>query len=91
MYIYQLLFAYFVLIFIWITIIIIHTKFLLLFIIANINRLFLHFIITLESNKIGSEGTKALAEVLKLNKNLITLNLSKFLRLFLRIFTVIKS
>ena len=90
MHIYQLLFTYCVLIFIWIIIFIIQTKFRFLFIIASINRLFFHFvIIILDNNKIGVEGAKALAEALKLNKNLTTIDLGKFLRLLQHYKTVI--
>ena len=89
MHIYQLLFTYCVLIFIWIIIFIIQTKFRFLFIIASINRLFFHFVITLGGNNIGVEGAKALAEALKLNKNLTTIDLGKFLRLLQHYKTVI--
>ena len=89
MHIYQLLFTYCVLIFIWIIIFIIQTKFRFLFIIASINRLFFHFVITLGDNNIGDEGAKALAEALKLNKNLTTIDLGKFLRLLQHYKTVI--
>ena len=80
--IYQLLFTNCVLIFIWIIILIIQTKFQFLFIIAIINRLLFNFVITLGYNNIGAEGAKILAEVLKLNKNLTNIELCKFLRLF---------
>ena len=76
--IYKLLFTYCVLIFIWIFIFIIQTKFVFLFIIEIINRLFFYFAITLEGNNIYDEGAKVLAEALKLNKNLISINLSKY-------------
>ena len=89
MHIYQLLFTYCVLIFIWIIIFIIQTKFLFLFIIEIIYRLFYHFAITLGTNNIGSQGAKALAEALKRNKNLTNINLGIFLRLFQHIITVI--
>ena len=79
MHIYQLLFTYCVLKCIWIIFFIIQTKFLFLLIIAIINLLFLHFVITLAHNNIGDEGTKALAEALKLNKNLTNIDLGKFL------------
>ena len=67
------------------------TKFLFLFIIAILNRFYFHFVITLEANNIGAEGAKALAEALKLNKNLTSIILSKFMRLFQHIITVISS
>ena len=89
MHIYQLLFTYCVLIFIWIIIFIIQTKFRFLFIIASINRLFFYFVIILEYNNIGDEGAKALAKALKLNKNLSSIILGKFMRLFQHIITVI--
>ena len=89
MHIYQLLFTCCLLIFIWIIIFIIQTKFLFLFIIAIINRLFFYLVIILGDNKIGVEGAKALAEALKYNKNLASINLSKFIRLFLHFITVI--
>ena len=57
-------------------------KIVFLFIITILNRLFFYFVITLDNNNIGDEGAKALAEGLKLNKNLISINLGKFLRLF---------
>ena len=76
-------------IFIWILIFIIQTKILFLFIISINNRLFLYFVITLEDNDIGAEGAEALAEALKLNKNLTSINLCKFIRLFQHIITVI--
>ena len=84
MYTLKLLFTYYVLIFIWIIIFIVQKNFLFSFIIiAIINRLFFHFvIIILDNNNIGDEGAKALAEALKLNKNLAHLNLSIFLLLF---------
>ena len=91
MYIYQLLLTYYVFIFIRIISFIIQTKFQFLFIIAIINRLFFYFVIILVSNNIGAEGSKALSEALKLNKNLASINLGKFLRLFQHIITVIKS
>ena len=48
-----------------------------------INRFFYQFVIILLGyNEIDTEGAKALAEALKLNKNLTTINLGKFLRLF---------
>ena len=81
----KLLFTYYdVLIFIWIILFIVQTNFLLSFIfIGIINRLFFHsVIIILESNNIGDEGAKALAEGLKLNKNLAHLNLCIFMLLF---------
>ena len=68
-------------IFIWIFIFIIQTIFLFLFIIAILNRLFFNFIIILEWNNMRAKGAKALAEALKLNKNLITIDLGKFMRL----------
>ena len=89
MYIYQLLFTYSVLIFIWILIFIIQTKFLFLFIMPILNRLFFYFVITLGCNRIGDEGVKALAEALKFNKNVINVDLGNFLRLFQHIITVI--
>ena len=46
------------------------------------NRLFFHFVIILANNKIGGEGSKALAEMLKRNKNLAELNLCKLLLFF---------
>ena len=67
MQIYQLLFTYYVLIFIWINIFIIQTKVQFLFIITIINRLFFHFVITLAGNNIVFEGAKVIAEALKLN------------------------
>ena len=79
---YQLLFTCCFLKFIGIVICIIQTKFLFLFIIAIIYRLFFHFVITLEDNMICNEGIKALAKALKLNKNLANINLRNFLRLF---------
>ena len=80
----KLLFTYYVLLFIRIIIFINETNFLFSFIIiAIINRLFIHFvIIILDLNNIGDEGAKALAEALKLNKNLAHLNLCIFLLLF---------
>ena len=80
--IYKLLFTFCVLIFIWIFIFIIQTKFVFLFIIEIINRLFFYFAITLEANSIYDEGASAIAKALILNKNLTSINLSKFLRLF---------
>ena len=58
-----------------------------LIIIANINRLFFHFIIIiLDNNNIGDKGAKALAEALakalKLKENLTYLDLGIFLQLF---------
>ena len=84
MHTFKLLFTYYVLIFIWIIIFIVQKNFLFSFIIiAIINQLFFHFvIIILECNNIGDEGVKALAEALKLNKNLTDLNLGIFLLLF---------
>ena len=84
MHTYKLSFTYNVLIFIWIIIFISQTNFLFSFIIiAIIIQLIVHFdIIILESIEIGDEGAKALAEALKLNKNLTDLVLSKFLLLF---------
>ena len=84
MHTFKLLFTYYVLIVIWIIIFIVQTNFLFSFIIIAIfNRLFFHFvIIILVKNKIGDEGAKALAEALKLNKNLTDLNLGIFLILF---------
>ena len=91
MLIYQLLFAYCVLIFIWIIIFIIQTELLFLFIIAIIYRLFFHFVIPLEDNMICNEGINALAKALKINKNLANISLGNFLLLFqhiiLRLFT----
>ena len=55
-------------------------KLLLLFIIAILNRLFFYFIITLAINNIGSDGAKALAETLKFNKNLTSIELGNFMR-----------
>ena len=89
MHIYQLLFTYSVLIFIWIFIFIIRTKFLFLFIIAILNRLFFYFVITLVNNSIGAELAKALAEALKLNNNLTRILLGNFMQLFQNIITVI--
>ena len=89
MHIYQLLFTYCDLIFIWIFIFIIQSKFIFLFIMAIINRLFFYFVITLGANNIGAEGAKALAEALKLNKNLTSIALRKFLRLYQHINIVI--
>ena len=83
----KILFAYFVLIFIWIIIFIIQIKFLFLFIIAIINRLFVHFFIIVELNYIGAAGAKALAKALKLNKNLTNINLHNFLHMLLQLFT----
>ena len=84
MHILILLFTYSVLIFAWINIFIVQTNFLFSFIIITIiNRLFFHFVvIILDYNSIGDEGAKALAEALKLNKNLAHLNLGIFLLLF---------
>ena len=84
MHTYKLLFTYYVLIFIWIIIFTVQTNFLFsFFIIAIIYRLFFHFvIIILEYNYIYDEGAKALAEALKLNKNLTYLYLGIFLLLF---------
>ena len=73
------IFTYCVLIFIWLIIFIIQTKFLFLFIIIILNRLFFYFVITLGDNSIGVEGAKALAEALKLNKNLKNIDLGKFM------------
>ena len=80
----KLLLTSYVLIFGWIIIFIVQTNFLFSFIIiAIINRLFFHFvIIILEGNNFGYKGAKALAEALKLNKNLVHLNLGIFLLLF---------
>ena len=89
MQIYQLLFTYCVLIFVWIVIFIIQRKFLFLFIVAILNRLFFNFVIILGGHNICVEGAKALAEVLKPNKNLTSIALCKFLRLFKHIITVI--
>ena len=83
----QLFFTYYVLIFIWIIICIIQTKFLFLFIIAIINRFFFHFVYILDYNDIEAEGAKVLGEALKLNKNLAYINLGKLLRLFQHIIT----
>ena len=71
MHTYKLLFIYYALIFIWIIIFDVPTKILFLFI-ARISLLFFHFHfeIILVENNIGDEGAKALAEALKLNKNL---------------------
>ena len=84
MHIYQLLFTNCVMIslFIWIIIFIIQTKFVFFFIIVILNRLFFHFVITLGDNRIGAEGAKALVEALKLNKNLTSISIGNFLRLF---------
>ena len=71
----------------WNATIIIQTKFQLLFIIAIINPLFFYFVITLEYINIGDEGAKVLAEALKLNKNLTSISLGIFLRLFQHIIT----
>ena len=79
MHIYQLLFTYCALIFIWIIILSIKIKFLFLFRIAIINRLFFNFVLTLESNNFGAEGAKAIAETLKLNNKLTNINLSNIL------------
>ena len=68
---------------------IIQTKFLFLFIIAILNRLLFYFVIILGCNNICVESAKALAEALKLNKNLKSINLGKFLRLFQHIIAVI--
>ena len=87
MHISQLLFTYSVLI----IILFIQTKFLFLFIIAIINKLFFYFVITLEYNVIGDEGAEALAKALKLNKNLTSINLGKYMRLLQHIIAVIKS
>ena len=66
-------------IFIWIIILIVQTTFPFSFIIiAIINRLFFHFVIILEYVYIKVEGAKALAEALKLNKNLTILSLCIF-------------
>ena len=81
--IYQLLFRYYVLIFIWIIIFIIQTNLPFLIIIVIITRLFFNFIITLGDNYIGDEGAKSLAEALKYNKNLTSINLSKIWHLSL--------
>ena len=89
MHIYKLLFTYCILILIGIFIFIIQTKFLLVLFIAIINRLLFYFIITLGCNRIGDEGAKALAEALKLNKNLTNINLSMLMRLFQHIITAI--
>ena len=48
-------------------------KFVFLFIIALINRLFFKNVILLGNNTIGTEGVEVLAEALKLNKNLTKL------------------
>ena len=61
----------------------------ILFIIAIINRLFFHFVIILESNKIGAEAAKALVKALKFKKNLINMNLCKLIQLFIHIILVI--
>ena len=87
--IYQLLFTNCVLIFSSIFIFIIQTKFVFLFIIAIINRLFFYFVITLGYNGFSAEGAEALAEALKLNKNLTLIELCKFMLLFQHIITVI--
>ena len=79
--IYKLLKNYSILIFIWI----------IIFIITIINRLFFHFfIIILDSYDIGVEGIKALAEALKLNKNLTELYLRIYF-LFIQIIIFIVS
>ena len=78
MHTYKLLLTYFILIFIWIIIFIIQTKFLFLLIIAIINRVLFHLIIFLGCNNIAIEGAKALAEALIIKKNLTDLNLSIF-------------
>ena len=88
---YKLLITYCVLIFIWIIIFIILTKYLFLVIIAIINSLFFHFVIILDGNDIGVEGAKALAEGLKVNKSVTELILGKFLLLFALIITIIIS
>ena len=44
-----------------------------------INILFFHLIFILVNNYFGDEGAKALAEALKLNKNLTKLELGKIL------------
>ena len=46
----------------------------------NISKLL--FVIILDDNKIGVEGTKALSEALKINKNLTKLDLGKIMQLF---------
>ena len=77
---YKLFFIYSVLKFKWIIIFIIQTNFLFLFIITIIDRLFFHFvIIILDSSKIGNEGAKSLADMLKINRNLTDLNLCIFI------------
>ena len=61
--------------YIWRIISIIQTNF--LFLISIINRLFYHFVVILVNNEISVNGAKELAEALKLNKNLTTLNICK--------------
>ena len=78
--------------FILVIIFIIETKFLFLFIIPYINRLFFKFAFVLDNNNIGFEGAKALADALKLNENLLELDLRTFLQLFIQIIiTIIRS
>ena len=79
---YKFLFTYCVVLFIRLIIFIIQIKFLFLFIIDVINRLFFHFVTILVANHIGDEGATALAEALKLNKNLTELYLRKLLLFF---------
>ena len=80
MHTYKLIFTYYVLILIWIIIFLVQTNFPFSFIyITIIKQLFFHFVlIILDNNYISTEGAKALAEALKLNKNLAHLNLGKF-------------
>ena len=80
MHIYKSLLTYCVLLFIFMIIFNIQKNFLLVFI-TIIKRLFFHFVITLGGINISDEGAKALAEALKLNKNLTSLSLSKSLLL----------
>ena len=49
-----------------------------IFITTLINRLLLNFEIIIECNNIGAEGAKALAEALKLNKTLTSIDLCNF-------------
>ena len=58
---------------------------------AQINWLILHFYIIWADNKIGVEGAKALGEMLKLNINLATLNMGKFMQLYAQIRNVVQS
>ena len=86
---FQLLFTYSDMIFIWIIIFIIQTKFSFSFFIAIINRFFFHLIIIiiLGDNNICSESAKALALALKLNKTLTKIYLGRLLQLFQHIIT----